>query len=41
MDWLHVGSTCRASFYLYNDEDDIDALVRGIGAVKRYFRHGA
>lgn len=35
---LGVVATARASFYLYNDEDDIDALVRGIEAAKLYFR---
>jgi cysteine desulfurase/selenocysteine lyase len=36
--WLGVGSTARASFYLYNHDDDIDALVDAIWETKRYFR---
>ena len=27
---LGVPATARASFYVYNDEDDVDALVRGV-----------
>jgi cysteine desulfurase/selenocysteine lyase len=30
MNALGVGATTRASFYLYNDESDIDALVAGL-----------
>jgi cysteine desulfurase/selenocysteine lyase len=41
MEWLHVGSTCRASFYLYNTEDDLDALVHGIRSTERFFGRGA
>lgn len=38
MSWLNVGSTARASFYLYNDDRDIDALVDAIEETKRYFK---
>ncbi|MCL6562369.1 MAG: cysteine desulfurase [Firmicutes bacterium] len=38
MQWLEVGATARASFYLYNDESDIDRLVEAIEATKRYFQ---
>lgn len=38
MEWLDVGSTARASFYLYNRDEDIDALVAAVEATKRYFR---
>ncbi len=38
MQWLGVGSTARASFYLYNSDQDIDALVHAIEETKRYFR---
>ncbi len=38
MQWLDVGSTARASFYLYNSERDIDALVNAIEETKRYFK---
>jgi len=33
-----VPASTRASFYLYNTAEEVDALVRGLGAVKRYFR---
>lgn len=35
---LGVGATARASFYLYNDKEDIDRLVEGIVKVKKLFR---
>jgi len=34
---LGVGSTARASTHIYNSFDDIDALVRGLAAVRAYF----
>ncbi|NMC47515.1 MAG: cysteine desulfurase [Chloroflexi bacterium] len=34
---LDIPASTRASFYLYNDEADIDALVLGIDKVKRIF----
>ena len=34
---LGVAATTRASFYLYNDRDEVDALVRSLGAVNRIF----
>ena len=37
MHWLGVGATARASFYLYNDDEDIDTLVDAIESTKRYF----
>ncbi|MED0680271.1 cysteine desulfurase [Aneurinibacillus thermoaerophilus] len=37
MKWLNVSSTARASFYLYNTEEDIDALVQGLIKTKEYF----
>ena len=37
MDNLGVPATARASFGIYNDEDDVLALVRGIERVKRIF----
>lgn len=40
MNWLDVGSTVRASFYLYNEPDDIDALVEGLEHTVRFF-HGS
>ena len=38
MHWLDVGSTARASFYLYNSAQDIETLVDAIEATKRYFK---
>ncbi|WP_409290169.1 cysteine desulfurase [Peribacillus sp. SCS-37] len=37
MRWLKVSSTARASFYLYNTEEDIDKLVEGLVKTKEYF----
>ncbi|MGN8645310.1 cysteine desulfurase [Gracilibacillus sp. HCP3S3_G5_1] len=37
MKWLDVTATARASFYLYNDESDVDRLVKGIQRAKEYF----
>ncbi|RDI41442.1 cysteine desulfurase [Falsibacillus pallidus] len=37
MKWLDVSSTARASFYLYNTEEDIDSLVNGLVKTKEYF----
>jgi cysteine desulfurase/selenocysteine lyase len=37
MRWLGVTATVRASFYLYNDESDIDRLVEGIRKAKEFF----
>jgi cysteine desulfurase/selenocysteine lyase len=34
---LGVNATTRASFYLYNDEQDVDALVGGLRAVRKMF----
>ncbi|MDE2435035.1 MAG: cysteine desulfurase [Sphingomonadales bacterium] len=38
MDCLGVPATARASFGLYNDHDDIAALLRGIERTRRIFR---
>lgn len=37
MKWLDVTATARASFYLYNTEEDIDRLVHGLLRAKEYF----
>jgi cysteine desulfurase / selenocysteine lyase len=37
MRWLKVSATARASFYLYNTEEDIDKLVEGLVKTKEYF----
>jgi cysteine desulfurase/selenocysteine lyase len=34
---LGVSATARASFYVYNDEDDVDALVAGVQQASRLF----
>lgn len=34
---LGVAATARASFYVYNDEEDVEALVAGIESAKRVF----
>jgi cysteine desulfurase / selenocysteine lyase len=37
MDWLGVDATARASFGVYSNADDIDALVRGLERVRKVF----
>ncbi|MCP3032807.1 cysteine desulfurase [Halobacillus sp. A1] len=37
MRWLDVTATARASFYLYNTEEDVDRLVQGLQTTKEYF----
>ncbi|WP_312468940.1 cysteine desulfurase [Neobacillus sp.] len=37
MKWLKASATARASFYLYNSEEDIDKLVEGLVKTKEYF----
>lgn len=37
MKWLKQSATARASFYLYNTEEEIDKLVRGLVKTKEYF----
>ncbi|HJV18159.1 MAG TPA: cysteine desulfurase [Bacillales bacterium] len=37
MRWLKATATARASFYLYNTEDDIDKLLSGLIKTKEYF----
>lgn len=38
MRYLGVPATVRASFYLYNDFDDIDALVEALKKVRKWFK---
>src|SRR5690606_22157240 len=40
MKWLKVFATARASFYLYNTEEEIDKLVEGLIKTKEYFSNG-
>ena len=37
MKWLKQSATARASFYLYNTEEEIDKLVSGLLKTKEYF----
>ncbi|GGD06757.1 cysteine desulfurase [Pontibacillus salipaludis] len=37
MKWLNVSATARASFYVYNTEEDIDAFVDGLQKTKEFF----
>lgn len=40
MQWLNVVATARASFYLYNTSEDVQALVAAIQAAKEFFQNG-
>jgi cysteine desulfurase/selenocysteine lyase len=35
---LELVGTTRASFYIYNDESDVDILISAIGEAKKYFK---
>lgn len=37
MRWFKVTATARASFYIYNTEEDVEALVAGLKKTKEYF----
>lgn len=39
MRWLKASSTARASFYLYNTEEDVERLVASLIKTKEYFGH--
>ncbi|TDG00638.1 cysteine desulfurase [Paenibacillus piri] len=39
MRWLQVSATARASFYLYNTEEDVDRLIASLIKTKEYFGH--
>lgn len=39
MKWLQVSATARASFYLYNNEQDVDRLIQALIKTKEYFGH--
>jgi cysteine desulfurase/selenocysteine lyase len=34
---FNIPATTRASFYIYNTPAEVDALVRGLGKVQKYF----
>jgi len=38
MKWLGVPATSRASFYIYNSYDDVDALAAGLEKARRIFK---
>jgi cysteine desulfurase/selenocysteine lyase len=38
MQALKVQATTRASFYLYNTEEEVDLLVEGVINAKRFFK---
>ncbi len=35
---LNAVATARASFYIYNDRDDVDALIDGLKTARKYFK---
>jgi len=37
-EYLGIGPTARASFYIYNDHDDVDALIAGLEKVEKLFK---
>ncbi|MEN2768375.1 cysteine desulfurase [Ornithinibacillus xuwenensis] len=39
MKWLNVTATARASFYLYNTEEDVEKLIDGLLKTKEFFGH--
>jgi cysteine desulfurases, SufS subfamily len=39
MRWLNVSATARASFYLYNTEEEIDRLADALKQTKEFFGH--
>lgn len=39
MRWLEQSATARASMYVYNTEEDIDRLVKGLQKTKEFFGH--
>lgn len=39
LDWIGVPATNRASFYVYNNEEDVDRLVAALTKTKEFFTH--
>jgi cysteine desulfurase/selenocysteine lyase len=37
MDFYGISGTARASLALYNNKDDVDALIAGLGKAKELF----
>jgi cysteine desulfurase/selenocysteine lyase len=38
MERLNVAATSRASFYIYNTKEEIDALINSLNKVARIFK---
>jgi cysteine desulfurase/selenocysteine lyase len=38
MKWLDVPATLRASFYVYNTEADVEALLKGLDEAIAFFK---
>lgn len=36
-EYLHIGATARASFYVYTTKEDVDALITGLEKIKKIF----
>lgn len=41
MTYMNVNATCRASFYLYNTKEDVDALVKALDRSRRWLGYGS
>lgn len=41
MRYMDVNATCRASFYLYNTKDDVDALIYGLKNTRKWLGYGS
>ncbi|MDF2504359.1 cysteine desulfurase [Clostridium sp.] len=41
MRYMGVNATCRASFYLYNVREDIDALTEGLKSTRKWLGYGS
>ncbi len=39
MNKYNVPATARASFYIYNDEEDVDALITGLRKAREFFKY--
>lgn len=37
MEWLGVSSTARASFYIYNTTEDVDAFIAALKKSEEFF----
>ncbi|AJA49874.1 putative cysteine desulfurase [Clostridium pasteurianum DSM 525 = ATCC 6013] len=41
MKYMGVNATCRASFYLYNTKEDVDALAEGLKNTRKWLGYGS